>query len=63
MLQCNGNGLVYGAICERGALKENLAMNCIPEAIFEVDHNKYEEFLKKRRVLMAGKMRDYYFSL
>jgi hypothetical protein len=61
--QCNGNGLVYGAICEMDALKKNLAMNCIPESIFGMDLAQYEEFLRQRRVLMARKMRDYYFSL
>lgn len=61
--QCNGSGLVYGAICEMDALKENLAMNCIPESIFEMELSGYEDFLRERRVLMARKMRDYYFSL
>lgn len=61
--QCNGNGLVYGAICEMDALRENLAMNCIPESIFAMTLENYEEFLRERRLLMARKMRDYYFSL
>ncbi len=61
--QCNGGGLVYGAICEMDALKENLAMNCIPENIFGMELSDYEDFLRARRVLMARKMRDYYFSL
>jgi len=61
--QCNGNGLVYGAICEMDALKENLAMNCIPESVFGMELKGYEDFLRERRVLMAKKMRDYYFSL
>lgn len=61
--QCNGSGLVYGAICEMDALKNNLAMNCIPESIFEMDLEQYDDFLKQRRVLMARKMRKHYFSL
>lgn len=61
--QCNGGGLVYGAICDMDALRENLAMNCIPESIFGMELSGYEEFLRERRLLMAKKMRDYYFSL
>ena len=61
--QCNGGGLVYGAICDMDPLKENLAMNCIPESIFGMELSGYEEFLRERRLLMARKMRDYYFSL
>ncbi|MCL6592101.1 MAG: DUF262 domain-containing protein [Firmicutes bacterium] len=61
--QCNGGGLKYGGIDNMEMLKDNLRMNCIPESIFEMDINDYEEFLKKRRVLMAKKIREYYFSL
>ncbi len=61
--QCNGNGPFYGAICEMDTLKKNLNMNCIPESIFGMALDNYEEFLKERRGLMARKMRDYYFSL
>lgn len=61
--QCNGSGLVYGAICEMAALKENLKMNCIPESIFSATLDGYDDFLKERRRLMALKMRNYYFSL
>ena len=61
--QCNGSGLVYGAICEMAALKENLKMNCIPETIFSATLAEYDDFLNERRKLMALKMRGYYFSL
>lgn len=61
--QCNGNGLIYGAICEMDALKTNLEMSCIPETIFGMTIEHFEDFLKERRILMARKMRDYYFSL
>lgn len=61
--QCNGNGLIYGAICQMDALKDNLSMNCIPESILGMTLDNYEEFLRERRLLMARKMRDYYFSL
>jgi hypothetical protein len=45
------------------ALKENLAMNCIPESVFGMELSGYEDFLGDRRALMARKMRNYYFSL
>jgi hypothetical protein len=61
--QCNGGIPKYGGICEMENLKENLRITCIPECIFEMGLDDYEEFLKQRRVLMAHKMRDYYFSL
>ncbi len=61
--QCNGGGLVYGAICEMDSFKVNLEMNCIPESIFEMTLENYDEFLKERRQLMAQKMKNYYFSL
>jgi hypothetical protein len=44
-------------------LKANLAANCVPEAIREMDVGQYEAFLKLRRALMANKVRDYYMSL
>lgn len=44
-------------------LQDNLRANCIPGAISSMDVKDYEEFLKQRRVLMAKKMKEYYFSL
>jgi hypothetical protein len=41
----------------------NFEENCIPNEIFEMDIDRYEEFLQKRRILMAKKIREYYFSL
>ena len=61
--QRSGGAIQYGAISEMDALKENLRMNCIPETIFEMKLDDYEEFLKQQRVLMAEKMRLYYLAL
>lgn len=61
--QCSGGAILHGAICEMTVLKENLRMNCIPETVFEMEIDDYEEFLKQRRVLMAKKMQQYYLSL
>jgi hypothetical protein len=61
--QCSGGAIQHGAICEMDALMENLRMNCIPDSIFEMKLDDYEEFLKQRRILMAEKMRFYYLAL
>ena len=50
-------------IIDEKVLRENLATNCIPEDVFEMDYTRYDEFLEKRRVLMAAKIRKYYESL
>jgi hypothetical protein len=61
--QVNGNGYKYGGIETEEQLLENLDMNCIPRDIFEMDINNYDEFLAKRRLLMANKIKEYYLSL
>ena len=48
--QCSGGTVQYGAISGMDTLKDNLQMNCIPETIFEMKLDDYEEFLKQRRV-------------
>jgi len=58
--QCNGGGLIYGGITELNLLYENLKQNAIPDTIFEMTTEDYQEFLMQRRVKMAKKMRDYY---
>lgn len=61
--QTNGGGLKYGGIDSYAMLLNNLAMNSIPQTIFEMDINQYDEFLEARRQLMAQKIREYYYSL
>lgn len=61
--QCHGGALKYGGISSLDELHENLKSNCVPESIFTITLDHYDEFLKERRKLMAEKMRDYYFSL
>ncbi len=51
------------AISTRKNLLENLKAHAIPEDIMNMTYKDYESFLKKRRKLMAEKIRDYYFSL
>lgn len=61
--QCNDGGLKYGGIKTSKELHHNLGTHCIPEEIFEMEAEQYEAFLEKRRLLMARKIRDYYYSL
>jgi hypothetical protein len=61
--QCHGGTLKYGGISSLGELHQNLQANCVPESIFTMTLDHYDEFLKERRKLMAGKMKEYYFNL
>jgi hypothetical protein len=61
--QCNFKELKLGEIDDYNLLIENLTENCIPIEIFEMEYNHYEEFLQKRRRLMALKIKDFYFAL
>ena len=61
--QCEGGHLKYGAILDRNDLKKNLDENCIPDSIFEMTIDNYQDFLSQRRRLMAKKIKEYYYSL
>jgi hypothetical protein len=61
--QCTTGNAKYGAICDEIALLENLKVNCIPEDVFSMDIKDYDEFLIKRRELVAKKIKEYYYSL
>lgn len=63
LAQCQTGEFVCGSIKDKEELKRNLQMNCIPEDIFEMDYTRYNEFLEKRRTLMADKIKRYYYSL
>lgn len=63
LTQCQTGEFVCGSIKDKEELKRNLQMNCIPEDIFEMDYTRYNEFLEKRRTLMADKIKRYYYSL
>lgn len=53
----------FGDIADEGTLLSSLEANCIPEGIFEMGADDYENFLAQRRILMARKIRNYYESL
>ena len=59
---CAGNQTI-GTITDKADLWENLATNCIPQEVVNMTYENYVDFLRKRRVLMAQKIRDYYEAL
>jgi hypothetical protein len=61
--QCKGGDLKYGGIASLEELHTNLLANCIPDSIFTMTAEHYDDFLKSRRQLMAEKMKEYYFGL
>lgn len=63
LAQCGQETAESGSILNEKDLRANLAINCIPEDIFEMDYTRYDDFLAKRRSLMAKKIRKYYENL
>ncbi len=61
--QCHSGELKYGAIATKEELSKNLKENCIPESVFSMTIENYQEFLMARRKLMAKKIKAYYYSL
>lgn len=61
--QCNGGELVHGGIDSKELLLKNLEENAIPQEIFDMDIDQYEDFLEQRRKMMAAKIESYYKSL
>lgn len=61
--QCETRNPVYGGIIDTDTLKENLRQNCIPEGFELMNISNYNDFLMKRRELMAEKIRYYYENL
>ena len=62
-IQSKSGELQYGGIKSEKELLENLRENSVPKDIFEMDIENYDDFLQKRRILMAEKIKNYYFSL
>lgn len=61
--QCDGGELKYGGIDDLTMLENNLQMNAVPSSIDSMTIDDYDIFLSERRKLMAGKIKEYYFSL
>ena len=61
--QCSDRNPIYGGIDSLEKLEVNIEANCIPKEIFDMDYTMFEDFLEKRRHLMAQKIRRYYEML
>ncbi len=61
--QCHGGPRMYGAITDEAEMRANLAMNCIPGSLLDNEVPGYDDFLGRRRALMAMKIRDWFHAL
>ena len=61
--QCRNGATRYGGITDTDQLQENLATHCIPKGMDTARVEDYDAFLRKRRELMAAKVRHYYGTL
>lgn len=62
--QCSNYGKpTIGSITNKSELNENLKINCIPKGFENMTVDDYDDFLKQRRILMANKIKEYYYSL
>lgn len=59
----NGGNTIYTTLKSYEELLNNLRINCIPEDFESYDVTRYNEFLEKRRLLMAKKIKAYFESL
>lgn len=63
-VQCQGGETKYGGIVSIEELKYNLCQDCcLPEDIATMDVGNYQEFLVRRRALIAQRLKEYYYSL
>ena len=61
--QCAGGKKKYGGITELDELRANLRMSCLPESLLDGAIPAYDEFLEKRRKLMALKIKAWFDAL
>jgi hypothetical protein len=61
--QVDGGKKKYGGITDEKELRANLRAHCLPESLLDGDVPEYEEFLQQRRVLMARKIKHWFWSL
>lgn len=61
--QCDTKKPEYGGIIEIEELKDNLRQNCVPDGFETMSIDDYSAFLASRRLLMAEKIKTYYYSL
>ena len=53
----------YTMINDIDSYEANCKANCIPTILKDFDASRYEEFLEQRRLLMAQKIKAYFYSL
>lgn len=61
--QCESKEIVLGNISDINLLKNNLAENCIPDNIDQMDVSSYDTFLLERRKMMAALIERFYKGL
>jgi hypothetical protein len=61
--QCAGGKKKYGGITGRGIMTENLRMHCLPTSLLDGKIPSYDDFLEKRRQLMALKIKQWFEAL
>ena len=63
LAQCKTGTIEVGTITDAEDFWANLKANCIPSEVVGMSAEDYPEFLQQRRIMMAAKIRDYYYSL
>lgn len=61
--QCESGVAKVGTILNAEDLQSNLELNCIPLDVVNMTAEDYPRFLTERRMRMAKKIREYYYSL
>lgn len=59
----NNDDCQSGLVHDINKFYDNLKANCVPVETIDMDFITYEAFLEKRRLLMAKKIREFYYSL
>ena len=61
--QCSSGMIKVGTILSEDDFWANLKLNCIPQDVINMTAEDYPRFLTERRIMMAYKIREYYYSL
>lgn len=61
--QCGTGEIKVGTIIDADVLRANLEVNCIPANVANMTAEDYPDFLRERRILMARKIKEYYYNL
>ena len=61
--QCFSGVIKVGTILNEEESWVNLKLNCIPQDVINMTAEDYPRFLAERRIMMAKKIKEYYYSL